>query len=101
MTTTPEGVTAGLKELGLLLKRYGLTALEGDPQFFLALEKQQKLWIEEYTLDVLTRQLQPQADEAFRQKDYSTAAKLYSRIRERLSPAGLKKLYLSEKYNKG
>jgi hypothetical protein len=89
-------VVAGLKELSLLLKRYGRSALDGDPQLFASLEGERKLWSEEYALDVLTEQLRPQADEAFRQKDYSKAAELYSRIRERLSPAELKKLSIAE-----
>jgi len=95
-TTTPEGVVAGLKELSLLLKRYGRSALGGDPQLFSSLESERKLWSEEYALDVLTEQLRPQADEAFRQKDYPKAAELYSRIRERLRPAELKKLTIAE-----
>ena len=100
VATVSEGVIAGLEELSLLMKRYGRKALEGDSQFFSTLEKQQKLWAEEYALDVLTRQLRPQADESFRRKDYSAAAELYSRIRERLSPAELKKLILSEERRK-
>jgi len=94
--TTPDGVVAGLKELSLLLKRYGRSALDGDSKLFSSLEGERKLWSEEYALDVLTEQLRPQADEAFRQKDYSKAAELYSRIKERLSPAELKKLSIAE-----
>ncbi|MFH1816257.1 MAG: hypothetical protein ABIF28_19095 [Pseudomonadota bacterium] len=96
VATTPEGVVAGLEELGSLMKRYGIAALRGDPQFFSALEEQRKSWSEEYALDVLADQLRPQADEAFRRGDYSTAAELYARIRSRLSPAETKKLTLAE-----
>ncbi len=95
-STTAEGVTAGLEELSALMRRYACEALKGDTQFFLELEKQKKLWSEEYALDVLVEQLRPQANEAFRRKDYSVAFELYSRIRERLSPAELKKLYIAE-----
>ncbi len=94
--TTPVGVVACLKELSLLLKRYGRSALDGDPKLFSSLEGERKLWSEEYALDVLTEQLRPQANEAFRRKDYSKAAELYSRIKERLSPAELKKLSIAE-----
>jgi hypothetical protein len=94
--TTPDGVVAGLKELSLLLKLYGRSALDGDPQLFASLECERKLWSEEYALDVLAEQLRSQAHEAFRQKNYSKAADLYSRIRERLSPAELKKLSIAE-----
>jgi hypothetical protein len=93
--TTPEGVTAGLEELCTLMSRYGRVALGGDLQFFSTLEKQRKLWSEEYAIDVLAKQLRPQANEAFRRGDYSTAADLYSRIRGRLSPAEIEKLNLA------
>lgn len=100
MASTPDGVAAALEDLSLLMKHYGRKALEGDFQFFLMLERQQRMWAEDYALDVLTRQLRPQADEAFRKKDYLKATELYSRIKERLSPAELKKLNIAEKYCK-
>jgi len=96
MTTTPEGIVAGLEELSSLMKRYGRAAIEGDPQFFSTLEKQKQLWSAEYAIDVLARQLRPQADEAFRRRDYSKAADLYSRIKNRLTKTELKKLSLAE-----
>lgn len=96
-TTTSEGVISGLEELSSLMKRYGHSALDGDRQFFSMLENQRKLWAKEYAQDVLARQLRPQADEAFRQKDYSKAADLYSRIKEQLSLAEIKKLNLAKK----
>ena len=95
MTTTPEGVAIGLQELSKLMKRYGLAALDGDPQYFSILEKQREMWSKEYALEVLARQLRPQADAAFRQKDYSKAAKLYSQFRDCLSPAEIKKLSIA------
>ncbi len=98
VATTPEGVVVGLGELSSLMQRYSRSVLDGDRQFFSVLENQRKLWSEEYAFDVLFEQLRPQADEAFRQKDYSKAADLYSRIRKRLSPAELKKLSLAENY---
>jgi hypothetical protein len=79
------------------MKRYGTAALRADPQFFAMLEKQRKQWSEEYALDVLTDQLRPQADEAFHRGDYSKAAELYAQIRDRLTPAEIKKLALAEK----
>ncbi|HMV12473.1 MAG TPA: hypothetical protein PJ996_05915, partial [Nitrosomonas sp.] len=32
ITTTPEGVVAGLEELSTLMKRYGRASLDGDPK---------------------------------------------------------------------
>ncbi len=99
-TNTAEGVTTGLKELSFLMERYGSVALKGDLSFFSTLEKQRKLWSEEYALDVLTEQLRPKADEAFKRRDYSTATDLYSRIRKRLSPVEIKKLSIAEARSK-
>lgn len=97
---TPEVVETALEHLSVLMELYGSAALRGDSQFISVLEEQQKIWTEEYALDVLAEQLQPQADEAFRRKDYSTATMLYSRIRQCLSPAALVKLRFAEKHRK-
>lgn len=99
-TTTPEGVVAGLDELSSLMKRYCRSALDGDSQLFSILESERKSWSEEYALDVLADQLRPQADEAFRQRNYAKSAELYSRIRDRLNPAEIKKLSIAEERNK-
>lgn len=99
-TTTPEGVVAGLGELSALMKRYGRLVLDGNPKLFSTLESERRTWSEEYALDVLADQLRPQANEAFRKRDYAQAAELYSRIRERLSPAELKKLSIAEERSK-
>lgn len=100
-TTTREGLDAGLEELSSLMKYYGHMAIEGNSQFFSMLEKQRKLWAEEYSLDVLAEQLRPQAEEAFRRRDYSKAVDLYSRIRKRLSATEIKKLNLAKERRKG
>jgi len=96
VATTPEGVTAGLKALADLLKRYGARALSGDVMFFAALDRSGALWSQEYALDVLAEQLRPRAAAAFRARDYSTAAGLYAQVRSRLSPAEIKKLAIAE-----
>ena len=100
VASTTEGVAMGLEELGSLMKRYGVAALQGDPQLFSTLEEKRKVWVEEYWLDGLARQVRPQADDAFRRGDYVAAAELYSRIRSRLSPAEAKKLQLAEERSK-
>jgi len=100
MTSTPEGVAKALEELSVLMKRYGNAALEGDQQFITVLEKQREQCVEKLALDSLAYQLRPKASEAFRQKDYSTAADLYSRIRNCLSAAELKKLSFAIKHSK-
>lgn len=96
MASTAEGVVKGLNKLGLLTKRYGVTALQGGSQFFSMLEEKRKVWVEEYWLDGLARQVRPQAEDAFRRGDYERAAELYSRIRGCLSPTEAKKLSLAQ-----
>lgn len=100
-TSTPDGVVAGLEELTSLMKNYGTAALQGDPLFFSELEKKQKVWVDDYWLDMLAGQLRPKAEEAFRCGDYTVAADLYSRIRTRLSLAEMKKLTIAEERSKG
>ncbi len=100
MTTTPEGVSVAIKELSSLLKRYGNEVLRGDLQFITTLDKQGEQNAEKLALDSLAYQLRPKANEAFRQKDYSTAADLYSRIRKCLSAAELNKLSFAIKHSK-
>jgi hypothetical protein len=97
IASTTESVIAGLDELGTFVERYCLIALQGDSEFFSTLEGKRKVWVEEYWLDSLASQLRPQADDAFRQGDYSKAAELYARFRSCLSPAEVKKLTLAEK----
>jgi len=93
---TAQSVAATLERLSNLMQEYGRKALEGDENFFSTLENQRKIWAQEYSLDVLAEQLRPRAAEAFRRRDYATAADLYSRIRQRLSQAEAKKLAIAE-----
>ncbi len=95
-TTTAGGIALALSELSLLMERYGMNALKGDPQVFMALDSQRKIWSEEYALDVLAEQLRPQAEDSFRTGDYAKAAELYNRIRGRLTPVEVKKLMVAE-----
>jgi hypothetical protein len=99
-STTPEGVLSGLEKLSKLMQKYAIAAIEGKADFLSSLEKNRIVWAEEYELDVLTYQLRPLAEEAFRVKDYKKAAELYSRIHARLHSAELKKLEYAERNKK-
>ena len=94
--TTPGGVATCLTQLEELVRKYCERALSADLSFFATLEEQRKSWADEYALDVLTEQLRPKAEAAFRQGNYRQAADLYERIRPRLSAAELKKLALAK-----
>lgn len=90
-------VTAALEELVHLIQRYGNLAIHGDPKFYLDLNCERDLYLEKYALDTLASQLRPQADKAFREKNYVKATELYSRIEKNLSQTELKKLKFAKK----
>jgi hypothetical protein len=94
--TTETGVAEGLKRLAELVTRYGEPALKDDPEFFELLANQRQLWAERYALDVLAKQLRPEAHDAFRNGRYLEAADLYERIRPCLTPAELQKLAIAK-----
>lgn len=100
MASTTGGVAMALDELGSLMQRYGVAALEGDPQFFSTLEEKRKVWMGDYWFDIFASQVRPQAEEAFRLRDYAKAVDLYARIRSCLSPAEKRKLKLAEERSK-
>jgi hypothetical protein len=87
VATTEEQVQSGIQRLAELVKRHAEPLLRGDEGFFASLSLGRGTWAESYALDVLARQLRPQATEAFRQGRYDEAAELFERILPRLSPA--------------
>jgi hypothetical protein len=99
--TTQKSLTEELARLEELARRYGSRPLQGDPEFFAAIDNQRKSWAGGYALEVLERQLRPKADEVFRLGNYQKAAEIYERILPRLSPAELKKLSVAKKRGGG
>lgn len=97
VATTAEEIAQGLTQLEGLVKRFGVLALRGEPEFFATLASQRKRWAEGFELDVLAGQLRPKADAAFRSGGYREAAELYERILPRLSAAELKRLAIAKK----
>lgn len=85
-------LVSGLDMLSSLLLKYGRPIFLGDRAYFSKLEGLILQLSEEYALDVLAKQIKPQADLAFRNKDYEKAVDLYGRIRKRLGPVEEKKL---------
>jgi hypothetical protein len=99
--TTQKSLTVGLARLEELVRRYGSEGLQGEPEFFVALDKQRTAWAKGYALEVLEGQLRPKADEAFRLGKYLEAIEIYERILPRLSRAELKKLSAARKRSGG
>ncbi|MCB1984645.1 MAG: hypothetical protein H6936_06935 [Burkholderiales bacterium] len=96
---SPDGVKAGVKRLSVLLKKYADNFLNGTPCIFAKLSEQGKELIEEFAAEVLLRQVRPEAEEAFRNKDFVKAARLYASIESELSAAERKKLAYSRKHS--
>jgi hypothetical protein len=97
MVARPEGIAKALARLKDLVRRYGESALRGDPQVFETLTKLRQEWSENYALDVRASQLRPKADAAFRSRNYREAVALYEEIQPRLSPTELEKLALAKR----
>jgi hypothetical protein len=89
--TTPEEVGIGLGKLAAQAMQYVARALRGDETVFSELERQQREWGSALAADVAYRQVSPKAAEAFREKNYHKAVELYESIKNRLTPAELKK----------
>ena len=93
---TQEALADGLTKVTELAKRHCIKALQGEQEFFTALDRQRKLWAEKYAFSVMVEQLRPKAHEAFRLGKYQEAAELYRKIEFALSPADRKKLAFAE-----
>jgi len=96
--TTAEEVRTGLQRLAAQVERYVKRALKGDETIFSELAQQQREWAAAYVADLAYEQVSPKAAEAFREKRYGEAAKLYESIENRLSPAELTKLEYAKQH---
>ena len=93
--TSPESISTSIAQMADLMRRYGVKVLDGDRATFEALAKLRQDWSRQYELEVRAGQIRPQADEAFRSKNYSAAALLYESIKPLLTPAEMAKLELA------
>ena len=95
---TAEQICVGLSGLAESLKTYAPNALKGDEHFYQRLKLFKYKAIERYQAEALYRQISPEANEAFRLKDYVRAISLYEKISSSLAPSENKKLvYAREK----
>jgi hypothetical protein len=95
VATTAADVFNQLQRLASLVQVYADRALRGDSSVFTDLRRQRKTWSEDYALDVLSSQVRPKAEEAFREGRYREAADLYGQIKARLNAAEIKKLEIA------
>jgi len=92
MATNPDAVVTGLKRLSAIFEKYGGPFLTGDVQLFRKLEQHKREWSKKFSLEILSKQVRPKAEEAFREKRYDEALRLYESIESELSPAEKKRL---------
>ena len=97
--TTAADLERGLSRLAVLAQDYSIPALHGDPTVFASLDRLRQMWSESMSLDMLAKQIRPQASEAFRKKHYRVAAELYEQIRSRLTDSEKKKLLFAKKHS--
>ena len=95
MATSATAVRNGINRLRELVRRYAMTALQGDPETFHALDHQRIEWGQALELETQVASLKPKADEAFRLGHYAQAAELYDQIRAGLSPVEVRKADLA------
>jgi hypothetical protein len=89
-----------LNHLGALAESYAGPALLGDTSFLTTLAAIKKKRWDDYISGMEAERVRPQAEEAWRMKDYAKAAELYRQIRASLSPAELQKLAYAEKLSR-
>ncbi len=95
VATTADQVRAGTRALAELVEFYAAPLLRGEEEFLGLLKQGRATWMESYALDVLARQVKPQATKAFREGRYDDASHLFARILPRLSPAELAKYHIA------
>ena len=81
-----------LERLAGLLRQYAREELSGSRSAFQALENERQLWSERYPIEVLSSQIRPQAEEAFRNKQYKKSKELYEKIENSLTDNENRKL---------
>ncbi|MBN1605286.1 MAG: hypothetical protein JW940_01560 [Polyangiaceae bacterium] len=88
---------AVLERVGLLMRRYGIPYLSGNPLAFArAVEVRRE---REHALDALAQRAGPQAraDEAWQAKDYETVRRLLAPVRDILDPVHKRRLAYVER----
>jgi hypothetical protein len=95
----PDAVRIGLAQLRDIIVDYAKPALTGDESVFAELERVGNEWRKNFADEVHARQVRPEAEAAFKAKNFDHAVRLYESIRESfLTPAEVKKLEYARKY---
>jgi len=95
--TDAHGVEVGVARMASAFRECLQSILNDDPVMYSELQKLREAHRHELAIESVTAQVKPKADAAFRAKNYREAAELYESIRERLSPAELRRLEIAKK----
>lgn len=90
-----EEIALGWKKSAQLLANHGGGVLTGDKAALENLARAKKLWTFNYSMEVLANQTRQKAENAFKKRDYQTAARLYASIQNQLRPSELKRLAIA------
>ncbi len=100
MASTPKLVESELKTLKELLVEFGGEVLGGKVEIFSDLKRRFDAKQKEFAQEVDAQYIKPKADEAFRERDFQKAIKLYEKIFDELSDVEIKKLEYAKKHLK-
>jgi len=98
VATTPDEVRVGLQRLAQQLKQHVEPALQGNTAIFAELHRQREEWSKSYAAEVLAGQIRPEADAAFRARDYRRFIELLSKIENALTSAEKQKLEYARRH---
>lgn len=96
--STAERIRRFVPKLAEYVRKYAAAALIGDPITYDALREIQWRRSEMYLKEMRLSQIRPEADRAWRAKDYVRLVKLYSSIQESLTPSERKRLEYARKH---
>jgi hypothetical protein len=98
-TSTPERVKEFVPQLAALLKKYGRSALSGDPKTFERLDELEESDAMRTTRDLQIRQARRLAEQEWQSKNYAKVVSILSPIQEELSNSEFAKFVYAKKHS--
>jgi hypothetical protein len=96
--STQERVKKYIAQLAELVKKHAKNVLKGDSAVFENLRSIQARKSQEYLKEMNLSRIRPEANEAFRKRDYSRVIELLEPVRTELNPSELRKLGYARKH---
>lgn len=90
--STREAVEAAVERAATLLHNHGRRALEGEKEYFEALERARSAWFQREQSEARLAHVRPAVDDAWARHDYRSVVALLEKLSAVLTPAERKKL---------